>query len=24
MTGPVTYEYEGKFDPALFQVRASR
>jgi len=24
MTGPVAYEYEGKFDPALFKVRASR
>jgi diaminopimelate epimerase len=24
MTGPVAYEYEGKFDPALFKLRASR
>ena len=24
MTGPVAYEYEGKFDAALFRVRASR
>jgi diaminopimelate epimerase len=24
MTGPVAYEYEGKFDPALFVLRATR
>jgi diaminopimelate epimerase len=24
MTGPVAYEYEGKFDPALFKARANR
>jgi len=24
MTGPVAYEYEGKFDPALFDVSATQ
>jgi diaminopimelate epimerase len=24
MTGPVAYEYEGKFDPALFEVSATQ
>jgi hypothetical protein len=24
MTGPVAYEYEGKFDPALFDMSAAQ
>jgi len=24
MTGPVAYEYEGKFDPALFEMSATQ